>query len=167
MVETKKPKLVFKVVRPGISPAAQTNQELPDAYKDIVMSMDKGVVAYDSDDRVVLANPRCWELLEVPARIFDKGQPRRLLVEYVVEHGYCSEEGKLYTKDIMAQFAPGKQSALHRKTPSGRIIRTVSKALPNGGSGCACTRSNMKSRHEFWRQCSKISIKVSAWLTIN
>ena len=134
LVETKKPKLVFKAVRPAPSPASQTNQEIPDAYKDIVMSMDKGVVAYDRHDRVVLANPRCWELLEVPARLFAKGQPRRLLVEYVVEHGYCSEDGELYTKDIMAQFAPGKQSALHRKTPSGRIIRTVSKALPNGGS---------------------------------
>ncbi len=133
-LEAKKPKLVLKPVRPSTSPAAQTNQEIPDAYKDIVMSMDKGVVAYDRDDRVVLANPRCWELLEVPAELFDKGQPRRLLVEHVVEHGYCSEDGELYTKDIMAQFAPGKQSALHRKTPSGRIIRTVSKGLPNGGS---------------------------------
>ncbi len=133
-LEAKKPKLVFKAVRPASLPGAQTNQEIPDAYKDIVMSMDKGVVAYDKDDRVILANPGCWELLEVPARLFDKGQPRRLLVEYVVEHGYCSEEGKLYTKNIMAQFAPGKQSVLHRKTPSGRIIRTVSKGLPNGGS---------------------------------
>jgi len=133
-IEAKKPKLVFKAMRPAALSAAQTNQEIPDAYKEIVMSMDKGVVAYDRDDRVILANPRCWELLEVPAELFDKGKPRRLLVEYIVEHGYCSEDGELHTKDIMAQFAPGKQSVLHRKTPTGRIIRTVSKGLPNGGS---------------------------------
>jgi len=133
-VEAKKPKLAFRVVRPAALPGAQINQEIPDAYKDIVMSMDKGVVAYDKDDRVIVANPQCWELLEVPAELFDTGQPRRLLVEHVVEHGYFSEDGELCTKEIMAQFAPGKQSALHRKTPSGRIIRTVSKALPNGGS---------------------------------
>ena len=130
----RKPTLVFRPAPTPDPAATPSNQEFPDAYKEIVMAMDKGVVAYDKNDRVILANPRCWQLLEVPAELFDKGQPRRLLVKYVVGHGYRSEDGELNTKDIMNLFAPGKQSALHRKTPSGRIIKTVSKALPDGGS---------------------------------
>ncbi len=133
-VKPEVPRLTFKPAKSVLATAVPPKQDTFDACKEIIMSMDQGVVVYDKNDRVLMANQRCWEMLETPAELFDKGKPRRNLVEYAADRGDYGENSEFNANDVMAMFAPGKQSSLHRKSPSGRIVRVASKALPNGGS---------------------------------
>jgi CheY-like chemotaxis protein len=130
----KTPTLTFKPAKRAHLAAKSPNHEISDTYKDIIMSMDQGVVAYDKNDCFLFANQRARELLEIPAEFFAVGRPRKHVVEYSVKRGDFSENGEFSVDDIMVKFAPGKQSSMHRKTPSGRIIRATSKALANGGT---------------------------------
>jgi len=130
----KKPTLTFKPARPAVTAKPPSEHSTHDTYKEIVMSMDQGVVAYDKNDRFIFANQRSWEMLELPSELFKVGQPRKTLVEYSAKRGDYGEKGELNAGHVMAMFTPGKQSTMHRKTPSGRILRAVSKSMPNGGT---------------------------------
>jgi len=130
----KTPTLTFKPATRARPAAKSPNQEISDTFKDVIMSMDQGVVAYDKNDCFLFANQRARELLEIPAEFYEVGCPRKHVVEFSVKRGDYSENGEFDVDDIMAKFAPGQQTSIHRKNPSGRIIRATSKALPNGGS---------------------------------
>ncbi len=130
----KTPTLTFKPARRTHLAAQSPKQGISDTFKDVIMSMDQGVVAYDKNDRFLFANQRARELLEIPAEFLEAGCPRKHAVEFSVKRGDYGESGEFDVDDIMAKFAPGKQSSVRRKTPSGRIIQATSKALANGGT---------------------------------
>ncbi len=123
---------------PDTQPAKETDLQLRDMSHEqlfnVVSLMDQGVLAYDFDDNIIVANDRIRELLDVPAELLEPGSPRRALVEFGARRGDYGETGPDVVERVMANFKPGSTSVMERTTKStGKVFRVLSRPLPGGG----------------------------------
>ena len=79
-------------------------------------TMDQGIVLIEADGRVLVINRRAVTLLDLPASLLDPKRPSR--------------QAEAEALGLSLEEATARPEALHR---DGRIIETLSQALPGGG----------------------------------
>ena len=104
------------------------------SMSDLVSYMDQGVLSIAPDDTFQTVSPRAAELLELPPELIKPGIARRTMVEFRAARGDFGEPGDVCADEVMERFAPGRKATMEVATPSGRIVRTDSNPLPDGGS---------------------------------
>ncbi|MGI9383387.1 MAG: PAS-domain containing protein [Methyloligellaceae bacterium] len=104
------------------------------SMSDLVSFMDQGVLSTAPDDTFQIVSPRAARILELPPELLERGIPRRAMVEFRAARGDFGEPGDICADAVMDRFAPGQKASMEVATPSGRIVRTDSNPLPDGGS---------------------------------
>ena len=113
-------------------------------------NIDQGITVFDQNLRLVFANKRLGELLDVPPRLLSRGTRFEELIRYNSEHG---EYGP---GDVEAQVAERVRVArefrahtVERVRPNGRVIRVSGGPLPMGGFATIYTDITKQRRYEI------------------
>jgi len=100
----------------------------------VLGSMNQGIVAYDSDLKLVASNQRFRDIRDVPEDLTGEGTPFEDLMRFDVERGEFGPgdpEGQLYEKVNLARRF--EEHHFERTRPNGRVIEVEGGPLPGGG----------------------------------
>ena len=140
---------VVRVEPPAVDGTLAAVSVADDMLVNIVEHMDQGVIAFDADDRVILANERARKVLDMPANLLEEGAARWDMLDYAARRGDYGSYREGLTDELAAKGAPGKTAVIERTTVStGKKYRVVSNPLPGGGSVVSYTDITTLKEHE-------------------
>ncbi len=102
----------------------------------VLEGMEQGLIVSSLDDmgerRIVLANERASELLEMPPEVLDVGKSADEFIEFCAQRGDFGEAGKADARDRIRRVTEGSTETFVRHLPSGRSVRSHIKSCIDG-----------------------------------
>jgi PAS domain S-box-containing protein len=96
--------------------------------------MDEGISLYDADLRLLAANRRCRELLDIPEDIARPGAPLADLVRYNAQRGeYGPGDIEHHVRERIAAARISAPQTFRRTRPDGTVLEVRGCRLPGGG----------------------------------
>ncbi|MFD1157439.1 diguanylate cyclase [Roseovarius aestuarii] len=96
----------------------------------ILNSMEQGVLVWSADERCIMHNDRVFAVMEIGRDELYPGRRRRNFLKAAVARGELSQER---VDQVEAHFASGAPFEFDRTLPSGRVVATNARPLPDGG----------------------------------
>jgi PAS domain S-box-containing protein len=96
--------------------------------------MDEGISLYDADLRLLAANRRCRELLDIPADIARPGTSLADLVRFNAQRGeYGPGDIEQHVRERVAAARLSDAQSFQRRRPDGTVLEVRGCRLPGGG----------------------------------
>ena len=118
-------------------------------FEDTAEVMAQGILVYD-DSRVLFANRRAQELLDLPAELLEPGRPWQDYLLYSLERGDYGDPEQRHQKfaELKAKIERGEARTSYRELPGGKHIRGDAKPRPTGGQIVTYTDISDERRRE-------------------
>jgi methyl-accepting chemotaxis protein len=97
-----------------------------------INNMSQGVVMFDADGRLVVANQLYLSLYDLPPDIVKPGARLADIVRLRAKSGSLPMDPEKYCADLMEIMAAGKVVSFVSELPDGRAIAVVNQAVPGG-----------------------------------
>jgi methyl-accepting chemotaxis protein len=97
-----------------------------------INNMSQGVVMFDADARLVVANKRYLSLYDLPPDIVKAGASLVDIVRIRAKSGSLPMDPEKYCAELMEIMAAGKVVSFVSELPDGRAIAVVNQAVPGG-----------------------------------
>ncbi|WP_134643072.1 sensor domain-containing diguanylate cyclase [Pseudaestuariivita atlantica] len=130
---------------PGTSARAARGTDTTDWNKEVVYSMEQGIIVWSRSGECVMHNTRIFEVLELSKADLKVGTRRSDFLAAAVERNEMTAER---ANEAEARFADGKPFAAERKLPSGRTVATNVRPVRGGGSVVTFTDITKAKRAE-------------------
>jgi diguanylate cyclase (GGDEF)-like protein/PAS domain S-box-containing protein len=118
--------IVAHLQRHGLSPADPQ-------IGDVLNNMPQGVLMFDADARLLMANSRYVEMYGMSAELVVPGCTLRDLVAHRKALGVLSDDIDTYCRKVMVDIANGKTTSRSIELADGRTIHAVNHPLAGGG----------------------------------
>ncbi|MGH1461859.1 MAG: response regulator [Neptuniibacter sp.] len=126
--------------------------ELNDASAQLELALSKmsnGIYMLDADLNYVLVNDRYVEMLGIPPRYVEPGQPEEEIIRWHAENGdYGAGETNVLVRERMKVLAEGHASNVILKTSAGRTIEIRTTPITGGGLVGVATDITLIKRNE-------------------
>ena len=97
--------------------------------------MDQGIIVFDADFKILAANARVAQVIDMPQSLFEVGQDfRNIIYETAGRGDYGPGDPKGVAEQIFKLVQTRKQVQTDRRLPDGRIIAVRQHPLPEGGA---------------------------------
>ena len=97
-------------------------------------AMEQGLAAYDSRGRLLAANGRYAELLDLPPTLLTRGRPYQDVARHLAERGeFGPGDPEQLVRERLAFSSAGRHHRLTRVRPNGRGLEITGRPLPGGG----------------------------------
>lgn len=97
-----------------------------------INNMSQGVVMFDANARLVVANKRYLSLYDLPPDVVKPGAKLVDIVRVRARSGSLPMDPEKYCADLMEIMAAGKVVSFVSELPDGRAIAVVNQAVPGG-----------------------------------
>ncbi|SDE50011.1 hybrid sensor histidine kinase/response regulator [Limimaricola pyoseonensis] len=96
--------------------------------------IDQAITLFDADLKLIFANDRFLELMEMPSRLGRPGTPFEAMVRWNAEHGeYGAGDLDLLVAERVAAARRFEAHTLERTRPNGVVLKVSGWPLPDGG----------------------------------
>lgn len=113
-------------------------------------NIDQGISVFDKDLKLVFANKRLAELLDVPAHLMNRGTAFEELIRYNSEHGeYGPGDVEEQVQDRVRVAREFRAHTVERVRPNGRVIRVSGAPLSKGGFATIYTDITQQRHYEI------------------
>lgn len=113
-------------------------------------NIDQGITVFDQDLKLVFANKRLGELLDVPPSLLTRGTAFEALIRYNSEHGeYGPGEVEEQVRERVRVAREFRAHTVERVRPNGRVIRVSGAPLSMGGFATIYTDITKQRRYEI------------------
>jgi methyl-accepting chemotaxis protein len=116
-----------------------------------INNMSQGVVMFDADARLVVANKRYLSLYDLPPDFVRTGAKLVDIVRIRAKSGSLPMDPEKYCADLMEIMAAGKVVSFVSELPDGRAISVVNQAVP-GGAYWIGTHNDITERRKAERK---------------
>ncbi|WP_299842025.1 diguanylate cyclase [uncultured Roseovarius sp.] len=124
------PVLANGITLQNVSAEAQSQLLDSELAMNILNSMEQGVLVWSDDARCTMYNDRVFAVMELARDELYPGRRRRDFLKSAIARGELSQER---VEQVEAYFASGAPFEFDRTLPSGRVIATNARPLPDGG----------------------------------
>jgi PAS domain S-box-containing protein len=126
-----------------------------------MQSISEGLWVFDSELRLVIANERMRELMELPPEVLAPGTRFQDVMRYCIARG---DFGKGDPDELLAERMKVSQARepciFERSGPSGKAFEVRYAPMPGGG--LVATRTDITERREFERAREGLTVKLLA-----
>ncbi|MEM7069775.1 MAG: ATP-binding protein [Pseudomonadota bacterium] len=110
--------------------------------RDSIEAMAQGVLVHDDDKKIIFANSKLAEMLEIPPELVEAGQPFAEFIRFGVQRG---DEGDVDLDVVLEQalspVGAAEGEIIERTTPSGKTI--IANIQPRIGGGRVTTYTDV------------------------
>ncbi len=100
----------------------------------VLAAMEQGLAAYDGRGRLMAANGRYAELLDLPALLLVRGRPYLEVARHLANRGeFGPGDPDELARQRLASSSAGQVHRLSRVRPNGRGVEITGRPLPGGG----------------------------------
>ncbi len=124
------PVLANGITLQNVSAEAQSQLLDSELAMNILNSMEQGVLVWSDDARCTMYNDRVFAVMELARDELYPGRRRRDFLKSAIARGELSQER---VEQVEAYSASGAPFEFDRTLPSGRVIATNARPLPDGG----------------------------------
>jgi len=96
-------------------------------------NMSQGICMFDRNERLVICNKRYMELYKLSPDMATTGITLYDMLKLRAANGTFLPDPDKYRRELVAAMAAGKTTVNEVKSPSGRIISVINRAMPKGG----------------------------------
>jgi methyl-accepting chemotaxis protein len=96
-------------------------------------TMTQGLCMFDKNERLVICNQRYVELYRLSPEISAPGVSIAEMLRYRAANGTFLSDPEKYRRELVASMAAGKIITTEIKSPGGRTIAVINRAMPQGG----------------------------------
>ncbi len=117
-------------------------------------AMEQGLAAFDARGRLLAANGRYAELLDLPPALLERGRPYLDIARHLAERGeFGAGDPEALARERLALSNAGRHRRASRVRPDGRGLEITGRPLPGGG--WVNTVSDMTDRLQRERQLAE------------
>lgn len=96
-------------------------------------NMTQGICMFDKNQRLVISNRRYIELYRLSPEISSPGVTIAEVLKYRAANGTFLSDPEKYRRELLSAMAAGKTTTMEVKSPDGRTIAVINRAMPQGG----------------------------------
>jgi methyl-accepting chemotaxis protein len=96
-------------------------------------NMTQGICMFDKNERLVVCNQRYIEIYRLSPEVSAPGVTIANMLKYRAANGTFLADPEKYRHDLVASMAAGKTITTEIKSPGGRTIAVINRAMPQGG----------------------------------
>ncbi|MCF8476671.1 MAG: PAS-domain containing protein [Pseudolabrys sp.] len=96
-------------------------------------NMSQGLCMFDRHERLVFCNKRYIEIYQLSAEITKTGTTIAAMLDYRAANGTFMRDPESYRCELVESMARGRTISTEVKSPSGRLIAVVNRAMAGGG----------------------------------
>ena len=96
-------------------------------------NMSQGLCMFDKNERLVICNHRYIDLYKLSPDIAAPGITLTDMLKLRAANGTFLPDPEKYRRELVTSMAQGKITSTEVKSPSGRIIAVINRAMPQGG----------------------------------
>ena len=96
-------------------------------------NMAQGLCMFDRDARLVFCNKRYQEIYRLSDAIASPGTTLIDMLDFRAANGTFMSDPRAFREKLVEDMAQGKSTSTEVKTPQGRIILVLNRAMPGGG----------------------------------
>jgi methyl-accepting chemotaxis protein len=96
-------------------------------------NMTQGICMFDKNERLVICNQRYIELYRLSPETATPGITIANMLKYRAANGTFLADPEKYRHELVSSMAAGKTISSEVKSPGGRIITVINRAMPQGG----------------------------------
>jgi methyl-accepting chemotaxis protein len=96
-------------------------------------NMTQGICMFDKNERLVICNQRYIEIYRLSPEVSAPGVTIANMLKYRAANGTFLADPEKYRHELVAAMAAGKTISNEVKSPGGRTIAVINRAMPQGG----------------------------------
>ncbi len=96
-------------------------------------NMTQGICMFDKNERLVICNKRYIEIYKLSPEVSAPGTTIANMLKYRSANGTFLSDPEKYRHELVSSMAAGKTIANEVKSPGGRTIAVINRAMPQGG----------------------------------
>ncbi len=114
--------------------AAEEHRRQAELLDSVLAAMEQGLAAFDGRGRLLAANGRYAELLDLPPTLMARDRPYLDIAYHLAERGeFGAGDPAELARQRLAFSSAGRQHRLSRVRPNGRGLEITGRPLPGGG----------------------------------
>lgn len=96
-------------------------------------NMSQGLCMYDQNERLVMCNRRYVDIYRLPPEAAKPGTTITEVLAYRAANGTFMNDPSVYRRDLVAAMARGETTTAEVRSPGGKLIMVINRAMPGGG----------------------------------
>jgi methyl-accepting chemotaxis protein len=96
-------------------------------------NMSQGLCMFDKNERLVICNKRYIELYKLTPEVSQPGVTIADMLKFRAANGTFLPDPDKYRRDLVEAMAQGKTTTNEVRSPDGRIVSVINRAMPQGG----------------------------------